>query len=617
VLLEEENRSMTTLEYLLSRHVERVRLLKELHNVLSSQQEVDVEALESTCQRLRDIESDSAEARALAVLNGLQIEAAYPLRLLSGGWRHRAALASALFLEADILLLDEPTNHLDIHAMVWLEEHLKSVRSTVVAVSHDYDFLDAFTTDIICFEELTLKYFRGNFSAYLSTRQQNLAHHKKMYRAQEIRRRTLQRTIDMLRSRSETSPHGLGAIQSRERQLKHRLGASLGGASWKYSLMGPRPEILAPAEMEPFAFEFISDLSDLPANATGSAETLLIRMQNVSFSFDGQTTVVPQLSIDVTLSSRLAIIGRNGSGKSTFLRLLFGELHPTNGSVTRWEGLRTAFFQQHCVKSFVDDVPPLPWLMSSHPSVTETQARNALGKFGIFGLQAERCPVQCMSDGERARVLFASMMVIQPHLLVLDEPTSHLDAETKAAVAAGLESFEGAVVLASHDRWFVDEVSAVLLCLDPPNVGIFEGSFEDYKAMVMAAARKANSVDSMNTDAEVRASYRERTGRTGQRQAMLPEPKLNLPEAVSRCPVVRCRHCGGDHFSHTCSIKPKAQSPELTEGHTTLPSTGEGPARKASARARLPPTSVRSGDGLGDWKVVISKSARRRIQRGK
>ena len=611
--------SRTTLQHLLSKHKERLDLLKQLHDVLEGEGDVEPEIIEAVVSRLQLLQADAAEARARTVLLGLGISPDAELSTLSGGWKQRAALAAALFLEADVLLLDEPTNHLDIHAIIWLEDFLSRASSTVVVVSHDFEFLDHVATDMIEFSNLSLTPFKGNFSAYVATKQLQLQQQKRAFKCQEMRRRRMEATIEKLRVRAAASPASTGAyrmIKSRQQQLKHRLGVSLDNVYWKYGLMGPRPEILAPAEAEPFEFDFPTDVSDVP-EAGKDGETTLVSLKDVSFSFTGNNdddqetagNVFGGVSLTVTLSTRLGLLGENGTGKTTLLKIIADELKPTTGDAVRWCGARIGYFRQDAIATISGDQAALQWLHMKHASKERKHIVDALGRFGIFGIHAEETPIRVMSSGEKARLLLADIMLLQPHVLLLDEPTSYLDAETSAAIVAGLETFEGAVVVATHDRTFMAQVATEMFCLDPWMFGLFEKDLEAYRDLVLAHKNGSTKLSPSSTavngsDKEKNASA---TSNRGAQHTLAPTATV----------VVSCRHCGGEHFSHSCTQRPKqgGLSLEQTEREKLEAARAlQAEAAKPKPKPKLPPTTVVEDNEV--WHVAISKSTKRRLEKG-
>jgi ATP-binding cassette subfamily F protein 3 len=625
-----EEESVTVLVHLLGKHQERLHALKQLRDVLDGDGDVDPEVLEAVVHRLMLLEADAAESRARTVLHGLGVSPDAELRTLSGGWRQRATLATALFLEADVLLLDEPTNHLDIHAIIWLEEFLSRVSSTVVVVSHDFEFLDHVVTDMLEFNStLSISAFKGNFTSYLVTKQGQIQQQKHAFKCQEIRRKRIEATIEKLRIRAAASPASSGAyrmIRSRQQELKHRLGVSLNNVYWKYSLMGPRPEILAPLDAEPFEFEFPTDVSDVPEAGKDGATTL-VGLRDVGFGFgcspardgcveerDPPALLFQGVTLTVTLSSRIGLIGENGSGKTTLLKIIAEELKPSVGDCIRWSGTRIAYFHQDSVVLLDCEESAINWLHSKHPRTQRRDIIDALGSFGVMGLHAEQTPVRVMSSGEKARLLLSDLLLMKPHILLLDEPTSFLDAETSAAIVAGLESFDGAVVLASHDRTFMAQVVTELFCMDSWMFGPCSCDLSEYRDRVVghaAAMLKLQQTHEKACTGDVRATCSNR----GSSEAMPPQRAAGL--SVGAPAAISCRHCAGEHFSHSCPQRPQqsGRSLEKTERERAEAVRAmEAEAAKPKPKPKLPPTTVVENNEV--WHVAVSKSMKRRLAKG-
>jgi ATP-binding cassette, subfamily F, member 3 len=608
------------MEYLLAQHKDRIALHKKLVRMVEDVRDGEhSDAFDSTAygkimEQLQHLGDASVEPRALKILSGLGVDANEKMSNLSGGWRHRVALAAALFLEADVLLLDEPTNHLDIPAIVWLEEFLKTVASTVVVVSHDFHFLDAVTDYTVSFEGKQLHYYDGNFSHYVTIKQQKQQKQKRMYLAQEKKRRHMEETISNLQTRAQSSlkGKGFGAIRSRQHQLKHRLGVSLDGVYWKYGLMGPRPEILAPEEAEPFDFEFDTDVSDVP-DASGGGETMLLETEDLGFTFEKQhdddsKMLFSGVNLTLTLSSRIGLVGQNGTGKTTLLRLLSSlTSQPTTGDITRWVGLRTALFEQHIVKKLAQkNTDALHYIKDCHPSISLEAARDVLGSLGLIGIVAESVPICDMSDGQRARVVFAELLVSKPHILFLDEPTSHLDAETSSALAAALVGFEGGIVVASHDRTFLEEVTTERFCMDPWLFGNLTMSLEDYKKAVLAHNQLPGASEVVAPHHHAVPVVEQHDVTRGEKEAL----------ATSH---VTCRHCQRPHFSHSCPNKAGEPSAGVSFDQTVEARRAALVAHAEEAKKKtpvvLPPTREKAADGNGDWQVSVSKSTKKRIEK--
>jgi ATP-binding cassette, subfamily F, member 3 len=450
------------------------------------------ERLRAIYERLDEIEAEQAEGRACAILRGLRFsehKMHVATRELSGGWRMRVALAQALFMKPDVLLLDEPTNHLDLNAVLWLQHYLTTCLPPdiiVVVVSHDRHFLDAISTDTVVFANKTLQYHPGNLSNYIERMQELIQKQKHQYDWQEKQKKHMQDSIASAKKHMRSSKLGDkgnlgGMIRSREKAID-RLGQQKqdNGKHWKWSLMGYRKKIDAVREAKKFAFKF-PDIP--PLQCTGA----LMQFADVAFSYDA-SPLLRDITLSICMSSRIAIVGHNGNGKSTLLNLIQRKLLPTAGEITSHPSLRIAHFTQHHIDRLDLDISPVQHLQTEFRSMdlSELQVRQHLGAFGIHGATAIM-PIKHLSGGQKSRVVFATITWELPHLLLLDEPTNHLDFETIDALRKATERFGGAVVLVSHDQ-FLGQCCNEVWHVDGGTVSKFPGSFEDYRDRVIATS---------------------------------------------------------------------------------------------------------------------------------
>ena len=438
---------------------------KLLDEELDSWQGID---LNEVYERLDEIGSDEAIARAGGILGGLGFDAAMQNKAtkeFSGGWRMRISLAQALFMTPDLLLLDEPTNHLDVHALTWLEEFLQRWEKTVVIVSHDRGFLNDTTTATMFLHHKKLRYYGGNYDTFVKVRAE--------HRANEEATRANQ--------------------QQREGHLKNFIAKFGQGHKKMVKQAQCRMKMLAKLQEEKVDVDFDDPYLRLNFPSATPLPPPCISVMNAAFGYEGYDTLYEGLDFGLDMDSRVAIVGPNGAGKSTFLKLLEGDILPTQGWVNRHTKLRLARFSQHHLESMnleEDCVAHMKSLDSEMPIET---ARAYLGRFGLSGELATK-PVKFLSGGQKSRLAFAELAWRQPHIMLLDEPTNHLDLETIEALAMALNNFDGGVVLVSHDERLislvVDEIWQVKkgdMTKDPPEPGhvkVFNGSFEEYKAML-------------------------------------------------------------------------------------------------------------------------------------
>jgi ATP-binding cassette subfamily F protein 1 len=407
-----------------------------------------------------------AERKARKILAGLGFTLEMmerPTRHFSGGWRMRISLARALFVEPTLLLLDEPTNHLDLNAVLWLDEYLQNWKNTLMVVSHDQDFLHSVVTDIISIEDRKLVYYRGDYDSYKSQQGMNFEKRIKEYKQQ-------QKTIKALKSKGITR-------KAAEETAKTRVRAGgkkgRGGAAAETS-----EEVTASLQLLDKPKEYTVNFN-FPNPSELAPPVLDIR--EVSFKYGEK---YPWLFEDVTFgidqSSRIAIVGPNGVGKSTLLNLIMGDLEATQGEITRNRFLRIGKYNQH----FVDVLPmgetPVQFLQRKH-DVRYQEARAILGRFGLEA-HAHEIKMTDLSGGQKARVVFASLSKQDSHILFMDEPTNHLDIESIDALADAIAAFNGGVVLVSHDARLIQATDCRLWVIEGDRkVTQWEADFEDYR----------------------------------------------------------------------------------------------------------------------------------------
>jgi ATP-binding cassette subfamily F protein 3 len=361
----------------------------------------------------------------------------------------RLALARTLMCRSDLLLLDEPTNHLDLDAVIWLEAWLKSYPGTLLLISHDRDFLDAVAGQILHLDQRGLALYVGNYSAFERQRAERLAQQQAAHARQQREIAHIRGFVERFRAKA-----------TKARQAQSRLKAL------------ERMELIAPAHIDsPFRFAFA------PADALPHP---LLRLDGVAAGY-GERCVIADVSLSLNPGDRIGLLGRNGAGKSTFVKVLAGELAPSNGRLEPAQALKIGYFAQHQIHQLRLDESPLDHLRRLDPRASEQALRNHLGGFGFTGDQA-LAQVLPFSGGEKARLVLALLIWQRPNLLLLDEPTNHLDLEMRHALTDALQGFEGALVLVSHDRHLLRVTCESLLLVDDGAVRPFAGDVDDYPA---------------------------------------------------------------------------------------------------------------------------------------
>jgi ATP-binding cassette subfamily F protein 3 len=462
----------TPFETVLGADRERARLLAERDAGPTPLRAAEIET------RLVEIDAYSAPSRAGRILAGLGLDDGMqqrPLDDLSGGWRMRVALAAVLVTEPDLLLLDEPTNHLDLEASLWLERFLRGYRRTLILVSHDRRVLNAVTTTTLHLERGKLTLYSGGFDAFVRARRENAARLAVVAKQQEDQRQRLQAFVDRFRAKA-----------SKARQAQSRLKA----------LARLDPVVLAVADPPPrIAFPDPPRLSPP-----------LISLERASVGYAPGKPVLSRLDLRLDPDERVALLGANGNGKTTFARLLAGRLALLGGRMSRSPKLACGYFAQHQIEEMRPGESAYEHLSALLPNALPETLRARLGGFG-FGEEKAFVPVAELSGGERARLNLALVTYDAPSLLILDEPTNHLDLEAREALVRAINEFPGAVVLVSHD-WHLLELTADRLWLVAGGtVQPFDGDLDDYRLRVLEPVEPSTTKRPAETD-ERRAARR-------------------------------------------------------------------------------------------------------------
>ncbi|NWU69217.1 ABCF3 protein, partial [Pterocles burchelli] len=421
--------------------------------------------------KLEEIEADKAPARASVILAGLGFNAKMQQQTtkeFSGGWRMRLALARALFARlpssslltsAPLSLPAEPTNMLDVRAILWLETYLQTWQSTILVVSHDRNFLNAVATDIIHLHSQRLDTYRGDFENFMKIKEERLKNQQREYEAQQQYREHIQVFIDRFRYNA-----------NRASQVQSKL-----------KLLEKLPE-LKPVDKES---EVIMKFPD----GFEKFSPPILQLDEVDFYYDPSHYIFRSLSVSADLESRICVVGENGAGKSTMLKILLGELAPVRGIRHAHRNLKIGYFSQHHVDQLDLNISAVELLAKKFPGKTEEEYRHQLGSYGVSGELAVR-PVASLSGGQKSRVAFAQMTMSCPNFYILDEPTNHLDMETIEALAKALNKFRGGVILVSHDERFIRLVCQELWVCENTTVTRIEGGFDQYRDILKEQFRK-------------------------------------------------------------------------------------------------------------------------------
>jgi len=431
--------------------VERHSLLEEAEIATDPERISDIQT------RLVDIDAHSAPARAAAILSGLGFPAEDQLRScseFSGGWRMRVALAATLFSAPDLLLLDEPTNYLDLEGTLWLEDHLANYPRTVIVISHDRDLLDTSVNEILHLDRGKLVHYRGTYSNYEEFRANREALQAKNFERQQAERKRLQDFVDRFKAKASKARQA----QSRVKMLERMKPISAIVSNDVREIHFPAPEkILSPP---------------------------ILALDNVSVGYEENKPVLNRVTLRIDTEDRIALLGSNGNGKSTLVKLIANKLKPFSGAITRSDKLSVAYFAQHQVDELVLEQSVYDHIRRLMPDAPESKVRARAGNIGFSGKAADTT-VQSLSGGEKARLLLGLATFYGPNLIILDEPTNHLDIDSRAMLAEAINEFAGAVIMVSHDRYLIEACADQLWVVANKTVTSFDGDLEDYRKQVM------------------------------------------------------------------------------------------------------------------------------------
>ncbi|MGA7808269.1 ABC-F family ATP-binding cassette domain-containing protein [Bradyrhizobium sp.] len=450
---EAPNGPESLIEVVLKADLERDALLREADHAEDPHRIAEIQT------RLVDIDAHSAPARAAAILSGLGFstaDQARPCSEFSGGWRMRVALAATLFAAPDLLLLDEPTNYLDLEGTLWLEDHLANYPRTVIVISHDRDLLETSVDQILHLERGKLTLYRGGYSSFEEQRATREMLDAKAVKRQEAERKRLQDFVDRFKAKASKARQA----QSRVKMLER---------------------------MKPVTALVTQDVREISFPAPEKAlSPPIIAVDNVSVGYDQTSPVLNRVTLRIDNDDRIALLGSNGNGKSTLVKLLADRLKPFSGSITRADKLAIAYFAQHQLDELNEAASVYDHVRKLMPEAPEAKVRARAGAIGFSGKAADT-RVASLSGGEKARLLLGLATFFGPNMIILDEPTNHLDIDSRAALAEAINEFPGAVIMVSHDRYLIEACADQLWVVADHAVTSFEGDLDDYRRMVLSA----------------------------------------------------------------------------------------------------------------------------------
>ncbi|MAM60230.1 ABC-F family ATP-binding cassette domain-containing protein [Maritimibacter sp. UBA3975] len=450
---------VSLLDTVLAADTERAALMAESDGATDGARIAEIQA------RLTDIDAWSAEARAASILKGLGFDDpdhARPCSDFSGGWRMRVALAAVLFSQPELLLLDEPTNYLDLEGALWLESYLARYPHTVIVISHDRGLLNRAVGSILHLEAKKLTLYKGGYDTFAETRAARLAVAEAENRKNAARRDHLQSFVDRFRAKATKARQA----QSRLKMIEKLKFTSTPQEAALKKFTFPEPEELSPP---------------------------IVAIESGSVGYDGKA-VLSKLNLRIDQDDRIALLGKNGEGKSTLSKLISGRLPEMGGRVTTASKLRIGYFAQHQMDELYPDETPIEHLRRLRPDETPARLRARLSGFGLMAEQAETV-VARLSGGQKARLTLLIATIDAPHMLILDEPTNHLDIESREALVEALTEYTGAVVLVSHDMHLLSLVADRLWLVKGGRVEPFEEDLEAYRKLLLSSDKPAKPVE--------------------------------------------------------------------------------------------------------------------------
>ncbi|MFN7104167.1 MAG: ribosomal protection-like ABC-F family protein [Pseudorhizobium sp.] len=486
------------IDIVLAADKERTALMAEAETATDPHRIADIQ------MRLVDIDAHSAEARAASILAGLGFNSEAQLRpasAFSGGWRMRVALAAVLFAEPDLLLLDEPTNYLDLEGTLWLEDYIRRYPHTVIIISHDRDLLNNAVNSIVHLDQKKLTFYRGGYDQFERQKAENDELQMKSKAKSDAARKHLQTFIDRFKAKASKAKQAQSRVKALER-------------------MGTVASVIED-HVQPITFP---EPEKQPVSP-------IIAINGGAVGYEPGKPILKNLNLRIDNDDRIALLGSNGNGKSTFAKFIAGRLPPESGDLRLAPSLKIGFFAQHQLDDLVPEDTPVEHVRRLMPGVPEAKVRGRVAQMGL-ATEKMNTAAKDLSGGEKARLLMGLSAFHAPNLLILDEPTNHLDIDSRRALIEALNDYDGAVILISHDRHLIEATVDRLWLVNNGTVETFEGDLEEYRSLIVSSGKKKEEKPQLSDDAASKAEQRKASAE--RRASLAPlRKKINEIESVT------------------------------------------------------------------------------------
>ncbi|NRP71087.1 putative ABC transporter ATP-binding protein YheS [Ensifer psoraleae] len=488
------------IEIVLKADKERTALIAEAETATDPHRIAEIQT------RLADIGAHSAEARAASILAGLGFDhdaQRRPASSFSGGWRMRVALAAVLFSEPDLLLLDEPTNYLDLEGTLWLEDYIRRYPHTVIIISHDRDLLNTAVNAIVHLDQKKLTFYRGSYDQFERQKAEADELQMKAKAKNEAARKHLQSFIDRFKAKASKARQAQSRVKALERM--GTVAAVIEDHVQGFSFPDPEKQVASP----------------------------IVAIQGGAVGYEPGKPILKRLNLRIDADDRIALLGSNGNGKSTFAKFISGRLRAEAGDVRIAPGLKIGFFAQHQLDDLVPTQSAVEHVRRRMPDAPEAKVRSRVAQMGLATEKMDTA-AKDLSGGEKARLLMGLAAFDAPNLLILDEPTNHLDIDSRNALITALNDYSGAVILISHDRHLIEATADRLWLVRDGTVATYDGDLEDYRSLIVGGPKSRDDKAKVNGSDEALSKADQRKANADRRTSLAPlRKKINEIESLT------------------------------------------------------------------------------------